>query len=192
MKINLKNINIVNICLCLMPLLVPSYNLTNTSIVIFSMLFLHFLVLIAWIYISKFFTDKAYYNLIKVSLPIVIVSVLGFIFSLIFKDLSEFIVNLLPYIIASELLLIMLFKIDCDNIKENLKNYCEIMPIFSVILLVLGFLRELIGLASLFNIKLILGNFKGVVFFRHTAGGILLLGVLMEIFYLIINKKEEK
>ncbi len=191
MKNSIKDINIVNISLCLIPLLVPSYCLINAVIILLSMAILHFLVVISMNYINKFLKDNRYYNLIALALPITIVIILGIVSTLIFMNKFEFIINLLPYILSSELLLCLLYRCNSDIISDNLQGYCRIMLKFAVVLPTIAFVRELVGLVSLFNKKLPIANFEGIAFFRHAASGILLLAIITAVFT-ILNKKEEK
>ena len=192
MKINYKNINITSIAICLIPLLVPSFSLINAAISIISLAIVHLIFTVVWQYIYKFFKDKSFCNLLMIGLPIIILSLLSVCFSLIFNRFSDYMTNLVPYIAVSEILIIMLLYTVHTDIKTNLKDYFFLMIKFAVFLLPIGFLRELVGLVCILGIKLPALNFKGIGFFQHTAGGILLLGILSAVFSWYVNKKEEE
>ena len=179
------------IFLALIPLIIPTNSILSATIVAVSMIVVHILFNISLTLLNEKIINKPYFNLAKLSLNAIIPFVFGLVFSLIFKSYSSIIINLSCYVAISDILLNTTINTSFKDFKENIKGCLPPIAILSIILLITAFIRELIGWGSLFGFSLLIGNLKPIALFNQTAGGLLLLGIIVALYSLLIKNNKE-
>ncbi len=189
----IRNQKLMNsIFLILIPLIIPSNTVINALLVSLSLIVVHILSNASITAINSKLENKPYRIPVILGVCVAIPVVLGLVFGLIFNDYSSVIVELSCFVAIGEMLLCVLVDSKYDNFKENIISCLPSAAIIAVILLLIGFLREIIGLSSLLGFALPVGNLKPIGLFNQTEGGLLLLGILVVLYSILIRNNEEE
>ena len=181
-----------SVFLSLIPLIIPSNNLFDAILICISLITVHILANISIFVIHKHVNNSTYKAPLNLVICVAIPFLLGLIFSMIFNGYSHLIINTACFVAISEILLIALLDVNYNDLKENIKTCLPVPVIISIILIVIAFLRELIGLGEVLGCALPLGNLRPVGLFNQAPGGLLLLGVVVVLYSLLIKNNEEE
>ena len=189
----LNNRKLMNgIFLCLVPLIIESYSIINSLVISASVFTLHIITNIAITLIHQKFENTKYHSPIELGVFVIIPLIIALICSFIFKDFWSDITDICCYVVLSLILLNSIFDCKHNNIKESVLSCLPSVAILSVLLIVIGFIREIIGLGSFCGLKLTIGNLSPIGLFRQTSGGLLLLGIIVVLYSLLLNKGKEE
>lgn len=180
------------IFLTLLPLIIPSNTILNGVLVFSSLIVVHILSNLSIVAMHKYLESKAYKTSIKLGISVVIPLVLGLVFSVIFKDFSSQIINITCFVAIASMLLNTVLDIKYDKVLDNIKSYLPQLIILSIILIVIALVREVIGIGKILGFALPIVNLKPIGFFSQTAGGLLLLGVIVALYSLLLKNNEEE
>ena len=186
------NQNFMNVIfLTLVPLMISANTVIRALFMSFSLIVVHILFNIAITLLHEKLSGAIYEIPAKLGVCIAIPALLCLILSVIFKAYSLEIINLYIFVTIAQVLLNTLSDIKYDSLMNNIKSCLPSVIILSVILIVICFIREVIGLGSLFGFTLPLGNLRPIGLFAQTSGGLLLLGILIALYSLLVKKNEE-
>ena len=190
---NLNNQKLMNgIFLCLVPLMIESYSIINSLIISASIFVLQIISNMVITFIYQRVAKTKYNTPIALGVFVIMPLILALICSLIFKGFSSDITDICCYVVITLILLNTIVDFKYVNIKANVLSCLPSVTILSAILIVIGFIREILGLGSFFGFKLSIGNLAPIGLFNQTSGGLLLLGIIVVLYSLLHNKGKEE
>lgn len=181
-----------SVFLCLIPLMITSNTAVNSIITTLLLLTTLFLTTICFTVLNKKLKGNSYKAPIYFAISITVPITLGVILSLIFITSANYIFYIATIVTISQLILSIIVKINSKSYKSNIMAILPIMVVMSATLLVFGFLREILGSGLLFGFSLLKGNLRPIELFNKTAGGLLLLGVIIFLYSLLVKNDTEE
>ena len=153
-----------------------------------------FAVSLSWIAVSalKQFLSSKTETFVRIVIAVGIVGVATMLFSIIFKDAVESIGIYLPLISVTTAVLVGSDDVLGEKPSNVFLYGAVISSVAAVFLFTVGFLKEFLGMGSIFGIDIYTKIFTPMEFFKTPAGALLICAVLTVLYNALVKLSEKR